>query len=150
MWNSHLVGARLDQRIRVTVFFWMGSILPASLVPRSEDHTAVVWDWINVPCSYGHIPVETLERRFTFIVSDFLVQASLVVETVKNLQETGFDSWFGKIPWRRAWQPTPVFLPRESHGQRSLAGCSPWGRKESGMTERLSTFSYSIKNVQKF
>ena len=91
-----------------------------------------------------------MERRFTFIVSDFLVQASLVVETVKNLQETGFDSWFGKIPWRRAWQPTPVFLPRESHGQRSLAGCSPWGRKESGMTERLSTFSYSIKNVQKF
>ena len=35
----------------------------------------------------------------------------------------------GKIPWRRAWQPTPVFLPRESHGLRSLAGYSPWGRK---------------------
>ena len=33
-----------------------------------------------------------------------------------------FDSWVGKIPWRRAWQPTPVFLPRESHGQRSLVG----------------------------
>ena len=33
----------------------------------------------------------------------------------------GFDSWVGKIPWRRAWQPTPVFLPGESHGQRSLA-----------------------------
>ena len=37
----------------------------------------------------------------------------------------GFDSWVGKIPWRRAWQPTPVFLPDESHGQRSLAGYSP-------------------------
>ena len=36
-----------------------------------------------------------------------------------------FDPWVGKIPWRRAWQPTPVFLPGESHGQRSLAGCSP-------------------------
>ena len=35
-------------------------------------------------------------------------------------------------------QPTPVFLPGESHGQRSLVGCSPWGRKESGMTERLT------------
>ena len=35
--------------------------------------------------------------------------------------------WVGQIPWRRTWQPTPVFLPRESHGQRSLAGCSPWG-----------------------
>ena len=37
--------------------------------------------------------------------------------------ETWVRSWVGKIPWRRAWQPTPVFLPRESHGQRSLAGC---------------------------
>ena len=35
------------------------------------------------------------------------------------------DPWVGKIPWRRAWQPTPVFLPAEPHGQRSLAGCSP-------------------------
>ena len=38
---------------------------------------------------------------------------------------------------RRQWQPTPVFLPGESHGQRSLVGCSPWGRKESDTTERL-------------
>ena len=37
----------------------------------------------------------------------------------------GFDPWDGKIPWRRAWQPTPVFLPGESHGQRSLVGYSP-------------------------
>jgi len=37
-----------------------------------------------------------------------------------------FDPWVGKIPWRRAWQPTPVFLTGESHGQRSLAGYSPW------------------------
>jgi len=46
-----------------------------------------------------------------------------------------FDLCVGKIPWRRAWQPTPVFLPRESHGQRSLVGHSPWGHKESNMTE---------------
>ena len=37
----------------------------------------------------------------------------------------GFDPWVGKIPWKRIWQPTPVFLPGESHGQRSLVGCSP-------------------------
>ena len=41
----------------------------------------------------------------------------------------------GKIPWRMAWQPTPVSLPGESHGQRSLAGCGPWGHKESDRTE---------------
>ena len=52
---------------------------------------------------------------------------------VKNL--AGFDPWVGKIPWRRKWQPTPGFLPGKSHGQRSLAGYSPWGLKESGTTE---------------
>ena len=43
-----------------------------------------------------------------------------------------FDPWVGKIPWRRACQPTPLFLPGESHGQRSLEGYSPWGRKRVG------------------
>ena len=49
--------------------------------------------------------------------------------------ETQLDPWVGKIPWRRAWQPTPVSLPGESHGQRSLAGYSPRGRKELDPTE---------------
>ena len=52
-----------------------------------------------------------------------------------------FDPWVGKI-WRRAWQPTPVFLPGKSHGQRCLAGYSLWDRKELDMTELL-TFSLS-------
>ena len=43
----------------------------------------------------------------------------------------GFHPQGGKIPWRRAWQSTPGFSPGESHGQRSLVGYSPWGRKES-------------------
>ena len=42
--------------------------------------------------------------------------------------------WVGKIPWRRKWQPTPVFLPGKSHGQKSLAGYSPKGAKELDMT----------------
>ena len=46
-----------------------------------------------------------------------------------------FDPGVGKNPWRRAWQPTPGFLPGESYGERSLAGYNPWGRKESDMTE---------------
>ena len=45
-----------------------------------------------------------------------------------------FDPWLGKIPWRKAWQPIPVFLPGESHGQRSLVGYSPQGHKESDTT----------------
>ena len=49
----------------------------------------------------------------------------------------GFDPWVGKIPRRRKRQPTPVFLPGKSHGQRSLAGYSPKGHKELDMTEAL-------------
>ena len=47
----------------------------------------------------------------------------------------GFDPWVRKIPWRKAWQPTPVFLPGESHRQKNLAGYSLWDRTESDMTE---------------
>ena len=46
-----------------------------------------------------------------------------------------FDPWVGKIPWRRAWQPNPVLLPREFDGQRSLEVCSPWDCKALNMTE---------------
>ena len=51
----------------------------------------------------------------------------------------GFDPWVGKVPWRRKWKSTPVSLPGRSHEQRSLAGCSPWGHKESGMAEHEHT-----------
>ena len=47
----------------------------------------------------------------------------------------GFDSWVGKNLWRRKWQPTPILLPGESHGQRSLVGYSPWVCKELGTIE---------------
>ena len=48
-----------------------------------------------------------------------------------DMKRCEFNPWVRKIPWRRAWQPTPVFLPGESHGQRSLAGYSPYGVAES-------------------
>ena len=67
-----------------------------------------------------------------YFQSLFYMEGFLVAQLVKNLpamQRPGFVSWIGKIPWRRKWQPTPVFLPEESHGQRSLAGYSPWGHK---------------------
>ena len=51
---------------------------------------------------------------------------------------SSFDPQVGKIPWRRKWLPTPVFLPREVHEQRSLVGCSPWGCKELDTAEQLT------------
>ena len=64
-----------------------------------------------------------------------------MVLVIKNLPASAgdmkyrFNPWVRKIPWKRAWQPSPVFLPGESHGQRSLAGFSPWGCKESDTAE---------------
>ena len=60
---------------------------------------------------------------------------------IKNLpacRTSRFDPWVGKIPWRRKWQSTPVFLPAELHGQRSLVGYSPQGRKQLHRTEWLT------------
>ena len=55
-------------------------------------------------------------------------------------------SLFTFTHWRRKWQPTPVFLPGESQGQGSLVGCSPWGRQESDITERLH-FHFSLSYI---
>ena len=54
-----------------------------------------------------------------------------------DIRDSGLIPGFGKIPWRRAWPHTPVFLPVESYGQSSLAGYSPWGRKESDRTKAI-------------
>ena len=53
----------------------------------------------------------------------------------RRLRRRGFISWVGKIPWRRKWQLTPVFLPGKFHGQKSLAGYSPWSHQELDGTE---------------
>ena len=60
----------------------------------------------------------------------------------RRCERRGFD------PWSRKWQPTPVLLPGKFYGQRSLAGCSPWGCKESDMTEHTCTSSHLFLNNQ--
>ena len=75
------------------------------------------------------------------------IQKSITGQTQKEvrlkmqeMKEMGAQSlWVRKIPWRRKWQPTPVCLPREFHGQRGLVGYSPRGCKESNMTEHTHT-----------
>ena len=69
----------------------------------------------------------------------FFLQSSIVFKGLPWLlsgkksacqsRKCGLDPWVKKIPWRRKWQPTPVFLPEKSHGQRSLVGYNPWGHK---------------------
>ena len=55
-------------------------------------------------------------------------------ESARQYRSSSFDPWAGKSPWRRKWQPAPVFLTRKSHGQRSLVCYSPWVAKELDMT----------------
>ena len=79
-----------------------------------------------------------VELGFRVGMKDF--GASLVAQRLKRLparRETWGHPWVGKIPWRRKWQPTPVFLPGESHGRKSLVGYCPQGRKELDTAERL-------------
>ena len=67
----------------------------------------------------------------------------MVKKTCLQCGKSRFNPWVGKIPWRREWLPTPVFLSGESHGQRILAGYSRWGCKETDRTKRL-TFIYLV------
>ena len=74
----------------------------------------------------------------------------LSIKNLPTVQEIhGFNPWVRKIPWRRAWQPTPVFLPGESHGQRSLVGYNPWDHKELDTMKKLSMHSTHNRNVAK-
>ena len=61
-----------------------------------------------------------------------------MVKNLPAMRETRLNPWVRKIPWSRAWLPTPVFLPGEFHGQSSLVGYSPQGCKELDITEQLS------------
>jgi len=84
----------------------------------------------------------TVNKTKTLTLLQHYYLASQMVQVVKNLPASAgdvkrcrLDPWVGKIPWSGKRQPTPVFLPGESHGQRSLVGYSPWGHKESGATQ---------------
>ena len=58
-----------------------------------------------------------------------------MVKNLSVMQETRVQSWVKKIPWRREWLPTPVFLPGKFNGERSLASHSPWDHKELDMND---------------
>ena len=75
-------------------------------------------------------------------VFEFMAQR---LKHLPAMQETWVQSLVGKIPWRRKWQPAPVFLPGESHGWRSLVGYSPRGCKELDTAERLHFTSFHFK-----
>ena len=102
------------------------------------DHTvhgilqARILEWVAFPFSRGIFPTQGSNPG-----------QSIIIRTFFSNEEPAFRAevictrlhWVRKMPWRKARQPTPVFLPEESHGQRSLVGYSPWGLKASDTTE---------------
>ena len=98
------------------------------------------------PCFKPWIPSTKVgTQSISSVFKDqFHLWASLMAQTVKNLpakQETQVWYLVGKTTWRKKWQPTPVFLLGELHGQRSLAGYSPWDGKDSDTTGWLTLSS---------
>ena len=77
------------------------------------------------------------------VSTGYALKAGWILEQVKMQGFMMHVPLFGMIPWKKKWQPTPVFLPEEFYGQRSLVGYSPWGPKESDTTEGL-TLSLSL------
>ena len=133
---------------------------------ESEDHRIRIWWQLRDDlCQPVFLRLTFMEADLPKNFSTYaFFQASLVAQTAKHLpamQETQvwslsgkdplekemeahfstrrprFDPWVGKIPWRRKWKPTSVFLPGKSHGWRSLVSYSPWDHKESDTTEQL-------------
>ena len=116
-WKSFIFWKVTSRALTVDLDEWLSLLAPLCR-----------WTW-----SSSFLPASKLRLRLPWWLSD--------KESSCQYRRHGFDPWVGKIPWRRAWQPTPVFLPGESHGQRSPVGYSPRGHKESDTTKRLNNNS---------
>ena len=98
--------------------------------------------WVAISVSKGPsdpgIEPESLELQADSLPLGKLANGKQSTHQCRRGKRHGFNMQVEKILWRGKWQPTPVFLPGKSHRWRSLPGCSPWGRKESDTTERLT------------
>ena len=97
---------------------------------------------IIIPNVYWWVIIYVLSLMLSLLA--FYFSGSDGKESAWNAGDQGsIYPWVRNIPWRREWQPSPIFLPGEFHGQRSLAGYSTWGYKESDMTEQLTQTNIS-------
>ena len=96
--------------------------------------------WILFYQYFSSQEVSQSANRHLCIITYYILRFSMlrICLQCRRHRRQGFSPWVGNIPWRRKWQPAPVLLLGEFHGLRSLTSYSPWGRKESDMTEQLS------------
>ena len=114
----------------------------------TSDHILLLFCWRKIdwpkffvnPCKRLNIIKCCIKNKLIFICFHEFPHSSVNKEPAYNAgihlqcRKPWFDSWVQRIFWKKKWQPTPVFLPGKWHGQRSLAGYSPWSCKESDMT----------------
>ena len=119
------------------------SFQPCSLYLRRETHATCVWGALCQLISAGWINgtlkgKRNKDKKLLFSLHWVVPLASCVIglpwwlsgkELTGQYRRCRFNPWIRKIPWSRKWQPTPVFLPGKSHGQRDWMGYSPWGCK---------------------
>ena len=116
--------------------YWSGVPLPSPLT--AARHIILVTAWAEDvykisrwKMEYGSPWCFEIPRRIWWF-NKTEMGCSVVKQCACQCRRCGFNPWVGKIHWRRNWQPTPIFLPGKSHGQRGLVGYSPWGSKEVG------------------
>ena len=147
VWNSHLFkkvpqlvvihtvkGFGIVSKAEVDVFLELSCFFddPTDVEHLISGSSAFLKSSLNIWKCTVHVLLMPCLENFEHYFASMWDECKRICLSV---QETWFNSWVRKIPWRRKWQPTPVLLPRKSHGQRSLVGYSPWGSKELDMTE---------------
>ena len=110
--------------------YWKGLPFPS---PGDLSNPGVEAGCPTLQAAPSELPGKAKPRCNTYLITVSLVVSSK--ESTCECRRNRFDPWVRKIPWRRKWQPTPAFLPEESHAQKSLAGYCPWRHKQSDTTE---------------
>ena len=147
-------GLLCDEAILAQKTFWGGRIQQSYrdtglaiksvqvFIPSYRKPERSIWS-----TRYKHTCVFTFFLTLLYFILGAFPGDSAVKESTRQFRRhkrRGFDPWVRKILWRREWQLTPVFLPGESHGQRSLMGYSPWGHKRVGYNLETTTISFLI------
>ena len=104
----------------------------------NQPHVYIHSLLFGLPFHSGH---RSALSRLSYVIQYYCRSGADSQESACNAGDPGSIPGVGKMPWRREWQPTLVFLPKEFHGQRSLVGYSPQGHEELDTTERLTLFT---------
>ena len=134
------VKVKLLSRVRLSATPWTVAYqAPPSMGFSRQEH----WSGLPFP-SPGDLHNPGIKPGSSALQADSL----LLSHQERPQCRTRFNSWVEKIPWRREWQPTPIFLPGEFQGQRSLVGYSPWSYNESDTTEGLTLSLFTFQEIQ--